>query len=323
MAPRARSLGCGSPDLALGARGVTLRDLSGIFNRYFLAGFFLPAFGALAIELLVTGRDVAPKGKGDPALLSHVAVLVLFGLLGGLVLLGLRRPVVRLFEGYPLQSLRARFARDSRFDLPDWARPTSYADRVYTWRVGRQRARREQLLTDRTDQGRRELDRQFGSEHLTLLPTRFGNILRAFEHHADSRWGLRGLTVWPRIAALLTDREREYHVDAETNVMFFLNVCVLSVVVGAVLTALGHPVGAAGLLLAWASYRLTLVAAISWGVEVRASIDLHRLELYERLGVRRPTSFSDERRTGAFVGRCLEFGDRIPDRLWGPGTWSD
>lgn len=111
---------------------------------------------------------------------------------------------------------------------------------------------------------------------------------------------------------------------------FFLNLCLLSLWLD-VLVCL-HALSAApatstyaacvGLLLAaWGFYQLTLPAAISWGVEVRASIDLHRPELYERLGVRMPDSFSDERVAAQSVARCLEFGERIPEALWGPKTW--
>lgn len=306
-------------DPAARAAGQSLRDLGGIFDRYFLAGFFLPVFATLAIGSTLTGHSLIPHARSGLAVLGPVALLMLLALLGGLALLGLRRPVIRLFEGYPLESWRDRFARDSR--LPDWARLSRYVTLIYTWRVRGQRKRRNELLGDNNPQVRRELDRRFGTKRLELLPTRFGNILRAFEYHADSRWGLSGLTAWPRIAVLLTDRERDYHLDAETNVMFFLNLCFLWLLASPVVVALGHPLGAAGLLLAWACYRLTLVAAIAWGVEVRASVDLHRLELYQRLGVRLPTSFSDERRIAASVSRCLEFGERIPDRLWGPNTW--
>ena len=42
-------------------------------------------------------------------------------------------------------------------------------------------------------------------------------------------------------------------------------------------------------------YRAAIGPAIDWGNSVRSSIDLHRLEIYEKLGVRAPISFSDER----------------------------
>ena len=65
--------------------------------------------------------------------------------------------------------------------------------------------------------------------------------------------------------------------------------------------------GVVGAGLEWAVYRLTLVAAVSWGVEVRASVDL-------------PTSSSDEQGTAKVVSQCLEFGLPIPDQFWGPKT---
>lgn len=316
---------------------MTLRDLGGVFSRQFLTAYFLPALVALVGGVLVVAPELKPKAGEDPRLLTSVALLTVVAVLVGLVLLGLRRPVLRVFEGYPLVQLRRRYGKESR--LPRHLRPTYYAYRIYNWRIRRQKARRAVLQkaararpAKRALQGKRELERNFGSVELPLLPTRFGNILRAFEQHADSRWGLSGLTVWPRIAPLLSEREREYHLDAETDVMFVLNLCVVSVALSAVFAVhaagdgrltVEDAIGVAPLPVAWALYRLTLVAAVSWGIEVRASVDLHRLELYQQLGVRMPHSFSDERRMADAVSRCLEFGEPMPDRLWGPQTWPD
>jgi hypothetical protein len=48
--------------------------------------------------------------------------------------------------------------------------------------------------------------------------------------------------------------------------------------------------------LAYVVYRFAINAAWRWGVEMRASTDLHRLEVYERLGLRRPKSFTGGKR---------------------------
>jgi hypothetical protein len=53
---------------------------------------------------------------------------------------------------------------------------------------------------------------------------------------------------------------------------------------------------------------------------VRASIDLHRLEVYEKLGIRKPSSFSDERELGKAVGQLLLYGEPLlPDDRWDDG----
>lgn len=130
---------------------------------------------------------------------------------------------------------------------------------------------------------------------------------------------------------LLFDRERELHADAETDVMFFVNCCACAAVLVLVPTLVigrwgGTPLAVAcpsvlAAIVSYAFYRGAVIAAVSWGTEVRASLDIHRLELYERLGVRMPASFTDERFIAWHVTRMIEFGEVLPDRLWGPGTW--
>ena len=66
------------------------------------------------------------------------------------------------------------------------------------------------------------------------------------------------------------------------------------------------------LLFYWAS----ITAAIEWGDTVRASIDLHRLELYKGVGLRPPLDFTDERETVApALNAALLRGEPIPDCL--------
>jgi hypothetical protein len=178
--------------------------------------------------------------------------------------------------------------------------------------------------------GQRRLERMFPPAKGYLLPTRLGNVLRSFEYHSDVRWGLSGLAAWPRVAALLTDRERDLHADAETDFMFFVNCSACSALLvptlaigrwGAAPPLWGPGPSVAAALASYGLYRAAVIAAVSWGTEVRASLDLHRLELYQRLGVRSPASFSDERFIAWHVTRMIELGEPLPDRLWGPSTW--
>jgi hypothetical protein len=242
------------------------------------------------------------------------------------VLLGLRRPIIRFFEGYPLEDWALRYnGRTSRRQL----RPSFYAYEIWSRMREWQENLYEDLQNQDDDEGTRRLDRYFAPGNLDIepLPTRFGNALRAFEYYSESRWGLNALAAWPRIAALLSDRERDLHAEAETDLMFFVNwsvVCyALSVALavdGVVTWSLSGLGFLPALALAYAFYRFAIGAAVIWGIEVRASIDLHRLELYERLGVTIPRSFSGERRTARLVGRFLDLGEPLPDYLRGGKT---
>jgi hypothetical protein len=311
---------------------VSLKDLGGVFSRYFLAGFFVPALSTLIIGILVDDSSFFPPLADNASLLSRLGVLIGIAVVTGLILLGLRRAIIRLYEGYPLEHAVRRYTTRPSLPIPRLVRPSWWG--YQTWSILRWRQQRlfERMRGDRSEAGRRAFDRAFPTRSTSLLPTRFGNALRAFEYHSDVRWGLSGLAAWPRIASLLSDRERELHVDVETDLMFALNASVGSAVLAVVIAAhqWGHGsspaelwLSAGALAASYAFYRLAIVAAISWGVEVRSSVDLHRLELYERLGVRRPKSFTDERRVASRVSRLIDFGDWLADGDWGPESWND
>lgn len=222
---------------------MSLRDLGGVFSRYFLAGFFLPAFFGLVVASLLVVPRLAPRAQDDPSILGRLTVLAGLALLVGLVLLGLKRPIVRLLEGYPLEDWASRYdGRVSRRRL----RPSYYAYELNSRMTDRQETLYERLHaktdSDRDrDEETRMLDRYFAPRDLEIevLPTRFGNALRAFEYYSESRWGLNGLAAWPRIAALLSDRERDLHADAETDLMFFVNISVTCCLLSAMLAVDG------------------------------------------------------------------------------------
>ena len=234
----------------------------------------------------------------------------------GLALSGLSYYITRVFEGYPLESLLFR--------------------PVHALAVALQRRRFDRLLTIRNDKKRSgskrakvawSLDRFYPHSADALLPTRLGNAIRAFERHSNERWGLDGITVWPRIEALLGSEEREIHVDAKTNFYVFLNGAVGALGVGVALVvdkavnasppAWHWALYAIPFGLAYVLYRASIGPAAEWGDAVRSSIDLHRLELYEKLGVREPTSFSDEREIAQEVNKALLYAHPLlSDDLW-------
>jgi hypothetical protein len=232
---------------------------------------------------------------------------------------GLSYPITRFLEGYPLARLQNwRFLRH----IPGVA-------------VARQRRRYERLdrISKESDDPKKRalalwhLDQFFPRTAGALLPTRMGNAVRAFEQHSNVRWGLDGITIWPRVEALLSSEERELHVNAKVDMYVFANGAVGAFVAGVVLLIdkaanVPHPVWrwplyAIPFVLSYLLYRAALGPVVKWGGVVRASIDLHRLELYEKLGIRSPTSFSDERQLAARLNQALLYGDPLlGDDLW-------
>jgi len=299
---------------------MSLSDVSGVFSRYFIVGFFLPAFFALMVLAITVSDHFYPRGY-HPRTQGGILVLAGAALLLGLLLLGLHYPTLRIFEGYPLQA-------------PPLTPVTRRLVKIQEHRLDRlERQKQLALDPDLSEEQRqpgivawRKLDWEF-PDRARLLPTRFGNAIRAFEYYPFSRWGLDPISTWSRIEPLLSDQERELHSNAKTDVAFFINSTLASIAVGIMLIAdeVAHGVVRAPFVwlyvlpfaVAYVLYRFAIGAAERWGTETRASLDLHRLELYERLGVRAPHSFSDERKCIApRLNKFFLYAEQLPDNLW-------
>jgi hypothetical protein len=296
-----------------------LGDVAGVFSRYFVVGFFLPSFFALLVLSQTVSDSFLPAVYLDARQGAQVLIVGGTALLLGLVLLGVHYPVLRAYEGYPLSTRGRRF----------YARP------VYTVAMRWQKHRFSRLhnatvdpqLDPRTQRNAIwRLDQTFPRD-AALLPTAFGNAVKAFERHSVIRWGLNAIAVWPHLELLMSAEERDNLADAKSDVAFMVNTSLTAGIAGAVLIAnqVTHtPLSGGSLLLylipfvvAAAAYHAAIGAAVRWGSSVRAVVDIHRLELYDKLGTRRPVSFRDEREIVApAVNAALLRGDGLPDALW-------
>ena len=286
---------------------MSLTDVAGIFSRYFVIGFFLPSFFVLVAVSQALTNSFLPPVYLDASNGTRIAILGGAALLVGLVLLGLSYQILRLFQGYPV---RGHFGRGQKRRLAEL---------------------RQEIADSESDKVKQRnakwrLDRAFRSDTDHVLPTRLGNVICAFERHSMLRWGLNAIAAWPRIELLLSDGERQAHSDVKGNLSFFLNASLLAILAGGVLLAdeiVNHPMDSPAAVLYGAPflvgalcYRASIGAAIEWGEAVRSSIDLHRLELYDRIGLRVPNGFVDEHDNVApALNAALLRGEAIPDEL--------
>lgn len=288
-----------------------------MFSRAFVVGFFAPSFCGLLAFGLAAPEAFLPHAytalsQTDRVLVDGAAAVIL-----GLVLSGLYYPILRIVEGYPLHERREK-------------RGVALLHRAL---VSCQKRRFDALVSVRGQQERSPkrtaaawaLDRYFPPSRETLLPTRFGNAVAAFERYSLSRWGLDAIPAWPRIQSLLTSQEQDLLSASEGDVAFFVNLGVVGLILGLVLVggeiaypAHSWPARAVYLIpfaLGYIAYRCSVGAAVRWGSSVRASIDLHRLSFYEKLGLRRPATLSEERELATAVNRCLLYNDEIDDKF--------
>lgn len=307
------------------------RDITGVLSRYFVVGYWVPCVFTLFALGLSVSNDLLPATYEGLDWQAKTLVLGAIALLIGLALLGLRYPLTRVLEGYwpeigPLGTMRETFVRlqARSYDRLVRIRDDSTAEADERGAKGDERAAK---ADEHATKAARLLDRRFHSNRGKLLPTRFGNAYRAHENYPYTRYGLDALAIWPRIDALLAEQERELHTNAASDLAFFVNSALGAASTGIILVADGawawwwYPIP---FMLSYVLYRASVGAAERVGTERRASIDLHRLELYERLGVRRPESIEEEREYIArAVNRFLLWGEPIPQEFLSAGGGSN
>jgi hypothetical protein len=307
-----------------------LGNVTGVFSRYFVVGFLLPVFVALVTYSQSVTTQLLPTvyEKQSPA--TQIAILGGLAIPIALAMLGLNYPITRAFEGYPLLKLAKWLIALDRGRACRFV--GSGIDRAMKMLIDIQANRREKLRALRDTSlevgavAAWRLDCRYPRRRQELLPTSFGNVIRAFELHSRHRWGLDAIAVQPRINALLSDNEREIEADARSETAFFVNLSLLSIILAVACTvdlvayrsgrwyqivALSIP-----LFSAWAFYHASIGAAERWGSAVRSAIDLHRFELYTKIGIIQPTTFTEERTlTGPAISKCFLHGTRLPDEL--------
>jgi hypothetical protein len=299
--------------------GMGLTDVTGVLSRYFVVGFFMPWFFALAALWQAASDALLPNDFEQHGAGVELAIVAVLALLAALAASGLEYPLTRLLEGYPLEATRRRRLLGA----------------VYARLLGGEQRRYDALLVCREDESRSSedrtnaawrLDRFFPDGRSRLLPTRLGNAIRAFEDYPYKRWCLDGVALWPRVELMLTADEREPYTDAKIDVSVFLNAAVAATLVGAALVVdaiLNAPLDwywgwlyLAPFLVAYLAYRSSVGAAARWGSEVRACFDLHRRDLYPKYGLRLPRSPDEERVLARQLNRLVMYGDSIDPRLW-------
>lgn len=301
-----------------------ISDITGVFSRYFIVGYFIPAFFSLALLKIVLSEEWLPSAV-EPDTGTAILILGAVALLIGLVLLGLRDPFLYLVSGYLLVRDSTRWWYRPIRHVGNWMRDRRLADFERLTAAAKRKSGETEAQLRLRKLAEWHLDLWFPDGQTKVLPTRIGNRIRAWEDYARKRWSLETVVVWPRVNAFLTEQESKLHADAETDVAFFLNGALSLFLAGLVMLAdlavnQPHPlwlwwIYVVPFVLMYAFYRAAVGAAERWGGYVRASIDVHRFDLYAKLGVKSPATAQETTEVGVALNRFLLYGDPLPDDL--------
>jgi hypothetical protein len=283
--------------------GVT-QQFTGLFDRNFTLGYFVPAILFLAANLvLLDGCDLMPLSvvwamlRADGVLVSALALVGLVALAISLMVWNVS--IVRFREGYGRTLAR-----------------------IPLWRV------RQRLLVLKTDKAIRAAKRSkrdarphryyrstcFPRYPRDLLPFLFGNAVRAFETYPQEMYGFEATCGWSRLLAVVPKDYRELLDSAKAEVDYLVNVWFLSIVLAVEYLGLSGlrmeyvglgwrmeaqtfywaALGALVLASVCISALCSVGAAVRWGELVKGAFDTYLPSLHEQLGLPRPATREEE-----------------------------
>ncbi len=302
-------------------------ELPKLLDRNFAIAYFLPVnlFLIASTWLLEsTGywRKIASRLTGNTIVDATLAIFVAWII--SILLMVLNYEIYRFLEGYhkynPLRVFQSTIIKIFRKKLKRLHELTEECVKPDP---------SPELLEERTEL-LHELAESYPDREDLLLPTPFGNTLRAFEVYPRVMYGLEGIDGWPRILAFVPKDYREQIDDAKAQVDWWVNLCVMSVLFliefwlvvflkwrltpdwWRIALNILVPLAIFALLNWFLLWRATS-AAVGWGDYVKSVFDIYRFNLLETLGVDAPKTRKAEIDFWTNFSQAILF--RLPDSL--------
>jgi hypothetical protein len=309
-----------------------LSNLPKFADRNFIIGFFLPALLAILAAIWVFFPN-APVFSAIRTLsltedaFGQLAYLVLGVWVLSILLMTTNHMQYRMLEGYlppvswlvPLKWWQQRcFARLNDFYV-ELTQERKTIERLIQ-RDTDDKAKTAhsaecQNIRRRMSNLKRTLLTYYPTSQDELLPTRFGNTIKAFEVYPREAYGADAILVWLRLASVVPKGFTRLIDSARAQVDCFVNVTFLSLIIAVAAFARGlqidishktadfsDPAGiyyfmiaGAGVFAAWLSYLGAIAQAIAWGDLVKSAFDCYLPALGKQLGYKLPCS-AEERR---------------------------
>jgi hypothetical protein len=168
-------------------------------------------------------------------------------------------------------------------------------------------------LLSKRDEARRIRNVAFPRARNQVMATRLGNVLRRAESQAGSQYGMNSLQVVPHLLLVAPAAHVEYVNDQRSQLDLAVRMTFISVVATGTAVLFLWPYGLWVLvaiipyLLAYLSYRGSVVAGRHYGAALAALINLDRFALYERLHVQLPPTAQAEMELNKKLAKVLNY----------------
>lgn len=310
---------------------------------FLIASFnLLSNFNLPSTLLLFTHKDV----------LLDTTLLGLVSWLCGILLLALNRDIYRFFEGYGILNPLRLFAgierrsykrlnldldrlKDYRKELDeklininneldrlntDLLEPvnTSKQEKIKK-AIVEATVRKESFYkeNEKYKNMRAKLSQQkaerFPDNERWLLPTAFGNTIRAFEVYSRVIYGLDAIPGWERLLTVIPKDYRTLIDDAKAQTDFWVNFWLFSLIFlfeYITILLISHQykflwILPISILLAFITSFRARMAALEWGHYIKSSFDVFLPELYKKLELRHPLDREEERKNFARFSQTI------------------
>jgi hypothetical protein len=303
-------------------------ELPKLFERNFAMAFLLPfvVFFWLAVEVLSLfglSKNLISFVQVDLAVRTVIVFLVAW--LGGILLLVTNQGLYRFLEGYEAWNPLRFFKRIEERRFERLINRIEVLNEKYAKAMTGKGEITPKELEKRTEL-LMEYAKRFPHKAEFLLPTPFGNTIRAFEVYSTVMYGLEAIDGWSRLLAVVPRDYRELIDNAKTDVDFWINIGFLSVLLLLEYISLSIifgtlPVWWLLVVLIVSSVmapRFARSSAVAWGDHVKAAFDIYRPKMREALDFEAPADREEEIRQWTGFSQAIVF--RIPEVMPKPKT---
>lgn len=317
----------------------------------FLVAAMIPAL-ALVVGSILMFDPILPvaaafKNPQDtPQLFGFGLIIFILTVIIGFTLTALNTYILKLFEGYiifpPIRFLYNRGLQRHRQKARSLMARCESLEKEYIYlknfnsndphlkdKLG--------IILDEHYRVASQYDQNYPAHLDDVLPTRFGNALKAAEDHAVQRYGFDGVTFWPRLIHVIPDSYKATIDSTRNELSFLVNMSILSVVFSFLcVMAIFHTMATTdvvsgnievfetfvgnvlkylfatllGMIGFAFFYNASIISLGSFTLTIRASFDLFRLDLLKKLELVRPNDFDEEFDTWENLNELILLGNR-------------
>jgi hypothetical protein len=313
------------------------------FGSNFLVSAMIPSLGLVTACMVVFDPilHISAAFQTENGIYSYLGIGLLVTaptVIIGFTLTALNTFILKLFEGYVFfhHFDFMRNIQEKRAHKLITERDAIRNDIEYLIKKKRRSIEEEfhlETLKSRYDAVVSKYDHMYPPLSAGIMPTKFGNILKASEAYSGTRYGIDAVEFWPRLLHVIPPSYRQSIDEVRNELSFLVNMSALSIVfyllcVTAILTnASGFPdwegvletsvryIVAAGLALVsnWFFNRAAIFSVTDFGMMIRSAYDLFRFDLLEQFRLKQPKNSAEEFQIWSNLGELMILGQESLD----------